>query len=342
MKPINHDRFLRNVFSTPAHAAAMLVKFLGRQFALDHDLSTLELVPGNFVDSGHRRHEVDFLFKVKKSGGKSVYIYVLVEHQSTPFAMMPVRLFRYVSRIFEASDAENRSPRDVPEVIPVVLYNGHRKWNSPTKLSDFYDRENPMGSLEDAAVELKYRLVDLSKVSDQQIRLEGPANTHTTILALLFLKHIYDEYFGALLKEWAYYFHQAYREIQGESFLKSATYYILESTDLAYEELIDCVVPYTEPEVETLIKTTGQKLREEGRIQGRAEGHMEGRKEGRAEGRQEGLQEATAKALRIVLISRFSELTDEQNRKIDGANLDQLTNYLERVSGAKTVDEALG
>ncbi len=47
------------------------------------------------------------------------------------------------------------------------------------------------------------------------------------------------------------------------------------------------------------------------------------------------------RALRIVLISRFSELTDEQNRKIDEANLDQLASYLEGVSTAKTVDETL-
>ncbi len=86
-----------------------------------------------------------------------------------------------------------------------------------------------------------------------------------------------------------------------------------------------------------MIKTTGQKLREEGRVLGRAEGRAEGREEGREEGRAEG----TAKALRIVLISRFSELTGEQNRKIDDANLDQLVNYLERASAAKTVDEAL-
>ncbi len=36
--PTNHDRFLRNVFSTPVHAATVLVTFLGQLFALDHDL----------------------------------------------------------------------------------------------------------------------------------------------------------------------------------------------------------------------------------------------------------------------------------------------------------------
>ncbi len=48
-----------------------------------------------------------------------------------------------------------------------------------------------------------------------------------------------------------------------------------------------------------------------------------------------------AKALGIVLISRFSELTVEQNRKIDDANLNQLADYLERVCVAKTVAEVL-
>ncbi len=81
-----------------------------------------------------------------------------------------------------------------------------------------------------------------------------------------------------------------------------------------------------------MIKTTGQKLREEGRIQGRAEGREEGREDGRR---------AAAKALRLILKSRFHELTEEQNSKISGADLVQLDIYLDRAFVARTADEVL-
>ncbi len=327
----NHDNFLRTVFSTPDHAASLLGTTMGERFLRNFDLSTLSLVSGTFVDEDLRRHEVDLLFKIQATE-KLVYIYVLVEHQSTPFAMMPVRLFRYVSKIYQALDAENRSQRHVPEIIPVVLYNGERRWTAPVKLSDFYSRPTLTGLAGVAPIELEYKLFDLSATSDAQIRERKRVTTSVAVLSLLFLKHFRNEYFGQLLKEWASFFKDAYRETKGESFVQAAICYILESTNAAHEDLIDCIVPYTEPEVEFVIKTTGQKLREEGRIEGRQEGRQEGLTMGR---------QAAAKALRLILLSRFRDLTDDQNRKIDVASFEQLDTFLDRAFVVGTVDEVL-
>ncbi len=130
----NHDNFILAVFSTPDHGAAFLAMFLGHRFLQAFDLSTLTLVPGTHVDGDLRRHEFDLLFRLE-GPKKPVFIYVLIEHQSTPFAMMPVKLFRYVSKIYSFLGVENRSRRELPEIIPVVLYNGAKKWSAPLSLT---------------------------------------------------------------------------------------------------------------------------------------------------------------------------------------------------------------
>lgn len=76
--------------------------------------------------------------------GRDAYLYVLIEHQSTPDRLMALRMLGYQLRIWERHLArpEQRSrTRPLPLIIPVVIYQGRRQWIAPTDLRS--DRRRP-------------------------------------------------------------------------------------------------------------------------------------------------------------------------------------------------------
>lgn len=73
------------------------------------------------------------------------------------------------------------------------------------------------------------------------------------------------------------------------------------------------------------MKTTADKLREEGKELGRSEG----------------LSQGQARVLLALLRRRFGTLTDAQQDRITTATSDQLEAIALRILDAKTIDEAL-
>lgn len=58
------------------------------------NLNTLRLESGSFIEEDLRPHYSDILWSLETSEGEG-YIYVVIEHQSTPDAHMAFRLMRY-------------------------------------------------------------------------------------------------------------------------------------------------------------------------------------------------------------------------------------------------------
>ena len=86
-----------------------------------------------------------------------------------------------------------------------------------------------------------------------------------------------------------------------------------------------------------MIKTTAQKLRE----QGWREGRKEGRNEGREEGRREGVRRGQVEMLRVILRRRFGGIPAALEDRIDRATPEALKTLVERALDAETVDELL-
>jgi flagellar biosynthesis/type III secretory pathway protein FliH len=77
------------------------------------------------------------------------------------------------------------------------------------------------------------------------------------------------------------------------------------------------------------MKTTADKLREEGK------------EVGRSEGLSQGLSQGQARVLLALLSRRFGALTQAQQDRITTATSDQLEAIALRILDAKTIDEAL-
>lgn len=96
------------------------------------DLSTLKLESGSFVEDDLRQYFSDVLYSLKTTAADG-YIYVLVEHQSTPDKHMAFRLRHYsvaaMQRHLEAGY------KKLPLVIPVLFYTGKRSPYPYSKLA---------------------------------------------------------------------------------------------------------------------------------------------------------------------------------------------------------------
>lgn len=88
-----HDLMVRAVLSDLAEAASLLQTYLPDEVQQGLNWATLKLAEGSFVDEDLRESESDLLYEVERlSGEDSIWLYLLLEHQSTPDRWMRFRL----------------------------------------------------------------------------------------------------------------------------------------------------------------------------------------------------------------------------------------------------------
>ncbi len=91
----DHDHSYKLLFSEPEIIIDLLQGFVHKEWGTELDFSILEKVSGSYVSAGLRVREDDVVWRVKYQ--KSwIYIYLLIEFQSTIDKYMSVRLMIYM------------------------------------------------------------------------------------------------------------------------------------------------------------------------------------------------------------------------------------------------------
>ncbi len=109
---MEHDHSYKLLFSHQAMMADLLRGFIRSAWVRQVDISTLERVPTSQVSDDLREREDDMLWRVRWPAGW-LYIYLLVEFQSTVYRYMAVRIATYESLLYEGLI---RSRQLTPEV----------------------------------------------------------------------------------------------------------------------------------------------------------------------------------------------------------------------------------
>jgi predicted transposase/invertase (TIGR01784 family) len=133
-----HDALFKYTFSQPEHAAQLIRGNLPAPIAEQIDWSSLERVPESFVDEKLSWRYTDILFRTNLSGRETL-IYLLIEHQSTSEPLMALRLLGYMVRIWEHVIEKDENAKQVPAIIPLVLYHGKQGWKAPMGFLDLID-----------------------------------------------------------------------------------------------------------------------------------------------------------------------------------------------------------
>ncbi|MCP4675604.1 MAG: Rpn family recombination-promoting nuclease/putative transposase, partial [Deltaproteobacteria bacterium] len=125
------DHSYKLLFSHPEMVRDLLRGFVLEEWVNDLDFSTLERVNGSYVSDDLRDREDDVVWRVR-FGAKWLYVYLLLEFQSTVDRFMALRIMTYVGLLYQDLVRAKQLTEGglLPPVLPVVLYNGERRWNA--------------------------------------------------------------------------------------------------------------------------------------------------------------------------------------------------------------------
>ena len=184
-KQTNHDSLVKKVMENPIAAAEFLDEFLPAEFKDILDLDSLKVEKESFVEESLKTRLSDIVYSVKTKAdqdgeSQDAFIYTLLEHQSYPDYWMPLRMWKYSLLLLER---HAKKKNKLPIILPLVLYNGQRKYTAPKNLWELFT----LPTLAQNAMAGDYNLIDLNAMSDDDIDYEK----HLSFV-LYTMKHIHD------------------------------------------------------------------------------------------------------------------------------------------------------
>ena len=160
-----HDPSYKLLFSHPQMVRDLLLGFIDEPWVAELDLDSLEQVSGSYVSDDLRDREDDVIWRVRFRE-RWLYLYLLLEFQSSVDAYMAVRLLTYIGLLYQDLIKQQALSADgrLPPVLPVVLYNGQSRWSAATELLELI--EPAPGRLRDYAPRLRYLLLDEGAIDE--------------------------------------------------------------------------------------------------------------------------------------------------------------------------------
>ena len=138
-----HDAAYKLLFSDRRVVADLLRGFVPSAVADTLDLSTLDRLSAEYVGEDLRRGTGDMLWQVRSRepagrGGAPAALLVLLEFQSSVDLAMATRMQSYTHLVHRRRLGEGRQHKGDrhPPVLPVVLYNGERRWTAAVEVRE--------------------------------------------------------------------------------------------------------------------------------------------------------------------------------------------------------------
>jgi predicted transposase/invertase (TIGR01784 family) len=261
--PTPHDAVFKKILSHPDTARDFLDIHLPPSLRAICDLSTLHPESGSFIDADLHAAHSDILYSLRTTRGEA-YVYCLIEHQSTPEALMAFRLMEYCLRAMRAH--LNKGHKQLPLVIPILFYHGQ---TSPYPhgtcwLDDFADPE-----LARELYGAPFPLVDVTVIPDDKIL------THKRAATLEFLqKHIRQRDILDWLESFVYLVSLRIDREQLETYL----HYILQAGHTTDPQGLVEQLMHRLPNHKETVMTVAEYLKEVGLEEGREEGLEKGKR----------------------------------------------------------------
>ncbi len=163
-----HDSSYKFLFSNPELVRDLIMGFIPDDWLHTLDYSTLEKVSGSYVSDDFKQREDDIVWRVKV-GGEWVYLYILIEFQSTVDKYMALRMMVYIGLLYQDLIKQGNALPDgrLPPILPIVLYNGSQKWTAATNVSDLIPAVP--GLMAEFKPSLKYLLIDENVYTDTEL-----------------------------------------------------------------------------------------------------------------------------------------------------------------------------
>lgn len=175
-----HDAVFKTFLRHPETARDFLDIHLPGALRKLCDLQTLKLESTSFIEENLRAYYSDVLWSVKTTDGDG-YIYVVIEHQSTPDAHMAFRLMRYaIAAMQQHLDAgHKRLPLVDITVIPDDEIMQHRRMALLELIQKHIRRRDLLGLVEQLASLVVTGCRKVSQCDSQKMNPPGPGTRKT-------------------------------------------------------------------------------------------------------------------------------------------------------------------
>ncbi|HKV09504.1 MAG TPA: Rpn family recombination-promoting nuclease/putative transposase [Thermoanaerobaculia bacterium] len=164
----DHDHTYKVLFSHAEMVADLIRGFVHEDWVEEVDFSTLERVDATFITEELVERESDIIWRVRWGGKRWLYVYLLIEFQSTVDPWMALRVVVYIGLLWQrlARDGELTPSGRLPPVLPLVLYNGVRLWNAALELALLIEE---IPGLDRYRPQFRYCLLDEGRMADEEL-----------------------------------------------------------------------------------------------------------------------------------------------------------------------------
>ncbi len=138
--PHEHDYGYKDLFSHPQLLKELLTSCVPEPWVQNLDFSQACKIDKSFITPRKKKLESDLIWRIPLQSGPDVYLYILIEFQSTVDHFMALRMLRYTLELYSSILKESPSLKKLPSVFPILLYNGDERWTAPENLADLIDQ----------------------------------------------------------------------------------------------------------------------------------------------------------------------------------------------------------
>ena len=151
-----HDSGYKKLFANHTIFRQLVKTFIKEEWVNELDFNQCETLDKSFISDHYKQTESDLIYKVSVRG-KTIYIYVLLEFQSSVDRFMVVRVLNYITNFYLDYAATHKQVKKLPAIFPVVLYNGKKKWTAAQEIADLIESEPALGQY---ALHFQYLLLN--------------------------------------------------------------------------------------------------------------------------------------------------------------------------------------
>lgn len=161
-----YDEAFAEVFTNRSIIQSLLEDFVHEKWVRQIVFSSMEVEKSVFKGISDSKRESDILlkFNLKKRSPAELYIFVLLEFQSKPEAMI-LRLLEYLTRVYKK---QKREFNCLYPVVPMVIYNGREHWKE--KNSFLKNLKGCSKDIEKYIPNFKYILIDIARYDDKMLQ----------------------------------------------------------------------------------------------------------------------------------------------------------------------------
>jgi predicted transposase/invertase (TIGR01784 family) len=289
-----HDSGYKILFSNRTIFRQLMESFVAQPWVAQLDFDRAETVDKSFVSEDYQKTESDLIYRLPW-GDDELYVYVLIEFQSTVDRWMALRMLNYICNFYLDWVKAHVGAQKVPPIFPLLLYNGDARWSAAQTMAELVETEPALG---DYAIGFRYFKLAANEFSQEQ--LIGIGN----IVSTLFLAESKPDV-ELLMEQFLVVFEQGEDKLASSTlvnwFRQLAIHGRVKPED--YASLAE--VYRSVEEVKGMLQTTFKKQQErwyqDGFEEGIEKGIEKGIEEGIEQGREEGIEEGVRRTARAML-----------------------------------------